>query len=258
MSSAYAAPARAASEPSSFSRSSMRWPMSPPAAFASSAHRTRPLRYSAAAAACEPVSEMTAPTTSAPSWAATAEASARPTSALVVQPVIDRVAAHRDERRALEGHEDDAVGLLAGGAHGDDAVVRPRLGFALGDDFRFGIDGVAGEDRGGEAHLVPAEVGDGLLAHVGDAHAGDDGERERGVDERPLEFGAGAVHRVDVQRMLVHRQEREPDVVGLGERAARPVLVHVAELEVLVVAPRRLAETLRCHFLCATDHKRIP
>src|SRR6267142_664921 len=109
--------------------------MSPPAAFASSAHRTRPLRYSAAAAACEPVSEMTAPTTSAPSWAAT------------------------------------------------------------------------------------AEVGHRLLAHVRDAHAGDDGEGQRRVDERALEFGAGAVHRIDVQRMLVHGEERKPDVVRLGQRA---------------------------------------
>src|SRR5258707_6691551 len=167
------------------------------------------------------------------------------------------MAAHRDERRPLEGHEHRAVGLLSGGAHGDDAMVRPRRRFALADHLGLGVDRVAGEDRRGEPYLVPAEIGDGLLAHVRDAHAGDDGERQARVHQRAAELGGRAVRGIDVQRMLVHGEEREPGVVGLAERAARPVLVDVADLELLVIAPRRFAIALWSHFLCAAYHKRI-
>src|SRR5262249_37673644 len=117
-----------------------------------------------------------------------------------------------------------------------------------------GVDRVAGEHRRGEPHLVPAEVGDGLLAHVGDAHAGDHGERQAGIDQRPLELGAGAVGGVNVQRVLVHGEQREPGVVGLAERAPGAMLVDVAALELLEVAPRRLAVSLRADFLSPADH----
>src|SRR5207302_4776007 len=108
-----------------------------------------------------------------------------------------------------------------------------------------------------QAHLVPAEVRHRLLAHIGHAHAGDDGEGQRRIDERSAELAAGAVDRINVQRMLVHREKREPDVVGLGERAPGPVLVHLAHLELLVIASGRLAETPGSYFLCTADHKRI-
>src|SRR2546425_2604245 len=131
----------------------MRRPSRPPAAFASSTHRSRPLRYSAAAAACEPVSEITAPTTSALSWAAALERAAAKTSALVIQPVIDRMAAHRDQRRALEGHEHRAVRLFSRSAHGHDAMMRARFRLALADHLGLGVDRVAREHRRREAHL---------------------------------------------------------------------------------------------------------
>src|SRR5207244_12118538 len=50
------------------------------------------------------------------------------------------------------------------------------------------------------------------------------------------------VVRIDVQRVVVHRDHAEQVVVGLGDRLARPVPVDVADLEVLQVAPEpRLA-----------------
>ena len=39
--------------------------------------------------------------------------------------------------------------------------------------------------------------------------------------------------------MVVHRDQAEEVVVGLGDRLARPVLVDVAGLEVLEVPPER-------------------
>ena len=50
-----------------------------------------------------------------------------------------------------------------------------------------------------------------------------------------LRLGLGVVG-VDVQRVVVHGDHAEQVVVGLGDRLARPVLVDVADLEVLQVA----------------------
>src|SRR5260221_1387699 len=205
-----------------------------------------------------PVSVTTAPTTTAGFSALPNEVQRRRAkSALVIKLVVHGMAAHRDQAGTVEGHEHGPIRLFPGGAHGDDAVVRARCGGALGDHLGLGINRVAGEHRRREAHLVPAKVGHGLLADVGDAHAGDNGERQAGVDQRPLELGGGAVGGVDVQRVLVHRQQREPGVVRLGQRAPRPVLVDLADLELLVVAPARFAVALRPYFLCPSDH-RIP
>src|SRR5205085_461655 len=44
---------------------------------------------------------------------------------------------------------------------------------------------------------------------------------------------------VGVQRVVVHRDHAEQVVVVLGDGLARPVLVDVADLEVLEVAPER-------------------
>ena len=69
-----------------------------------------------------------------------------------------------------------------------------------------------------------------------DAHA----ERQR-VDERPDDdvaalLGLRRVDVVDVQRVVVHRDQAEEVVVGLGDRLGGPVLVDGADLELLEVA----------------------
>ena len=48
-----------------------------------------------------------------------------------------------------------------------------------------------------------------------------------------LELGLRRVLGVEVDRVRVHRQAREPDVVGREHRAAERMLVDVADLEVL-------------------------
>ncbi len=138
--------------------------------------------------------------------------------------------------RALEGHEHGAVRLEAARAHGDEALAGPALRRALGEHLAVGVDRVADEHGRRQLDLAPAEVGDGLLAHVGDAHAGDDREREAAVDQRLLELGLRGIGGIEMQRVLVHGQQREPDVVGLRDGAAGPVLVDVAHDEVIVGA----------------------
>jgi hypothetical protein len=82
------------------------------------------------------------------------------------------------------------------------------------------------------------QVGDGLAGDVRHGHA----EQER-VDVVARHHvaaevgGLPGVVRVQVERMVVHRQQAEQVVVVLGDRLARPVLVDRADLELLVAAP---------------------
>ena len=76
-----------------------------------------------------------------------------------------------------------------------------------------------------------------LPAHVGHRHA----EQQRvdvvADDDVPAEVGRRLrVVGVQVQRVVVHRQQAEQVVVVLRDRLARPVLVDGADLELLVVA----------------------
>ena len=81
------------------------------------------------------------------------------------------------------------------------------------------------------------EVGDRDAAHVGHRHAEHEAVHEVAdhdvLAELRLRLG---VPGVGVQRMVVHRDHAEQVVVGLGDGLARPVLVDVADLEVLEVA----------------------
>jgi hypothetical protein len=49
---------------------------------------------------------------------------------------------------------------------------------------------------------------------------------------------------VNMQRMRVHMQEGLPNVVGICDSAAWPVLIYIANLEVLKIQPVRLAIAL--------------
>ena len=81
------------------------------------------------------------------------------------------------------------------------------------------------------------EVGDRRTRHVGHAHSQDEGVDQVAHDHvlvmDRLVLGEPGVR---VQRVVVHRDHAKEVVVGLGDRLAGPVLVHVADLELLEVA----------------------
>src|SRR5262249_13245273 len=65
------------------------------------------------------------------------------------------------------------------------------------------------------------------------------------VDERPDDhisalLGLARVDVVDVERVVIHGQQAEEVVVGLGHRLRRPVLVNGPDLELLEVATVRM------------------
>ena len=140
-----------------------------------------------------------------------------------------------------------AVLVHAGRLHSHDADVRARFRLARLEHLALRADRVAFEQRMRQAHFVPAEIGDGVHRQVGHRLAGDQREREARVHERLFELGLARVLRVEVNRVGVHRQAREPDVVGLSDRAPERMLVDVADLEVLEHAPG--PTLLDCHSL---------
>src|ERR1700682_2944008 len=96
-----------------------------------------------------------------------------------------------------------------------------------------------------EGEALVAEVRDGFAAGVGHAHSYCQAEHQR-LNYRTT---SARVVRIDVQRMLVHRQQREPDVIVLGDGPAGPMLVDVAGLELLVIAPERHRQVLSLRYL---------
>ena len=97
---------------------------------------------------------------------------------------------------------------------------------------------VAGEDRGREAHVVHAEIGDGgAERRVVHAHADHEPEGEERVHDRPPELGAFHVFRVEMQAGHVHRHAAEQHVIGLGDRARPFRIDHPPFGEVLEPEP---------------------
>ena len=142
----------------------------------------------------------------------------------------------RHEHEPLElGHE-HAVLVEDARVHLHGAAVGLGLRLLLLEHLGLAEERVAVEHRRRMLELFGGEVGDRLAADVAHRHA----ERQR-VDERAHDdvaalLGGGRVDVVDVQRVVVHGDQAEEVVVGLGDGLGRPVLVHVADLELLQVA----------------------
>src|SRR5204863_5610306 len=110
----------------------------------------------------------------------------------------------------------------------------------------------------GQLYVGPAEIGDRFLADIGYANAGDNRQSQAAIDDRPTELGFGGIGRIEMQRVLVHRQEREPGVVGLADRAPGAVLVDIADREFLETAPGARAEPPRPDLSRDCDHCHPP
>src|ERR1700712_3612928 len=127
--------------------------------------------------------------------------------------------------RALGDHhlapvdaDDDAVLVVADGLDGHDAAVVLGARLLLVQPRRLAVDRVAVEDRLHVAERLDLEVRDRLARDVGDRHA----EQQR-VDVVPDDdvaslLGALGVVAVEVQRVVVHRDEAEEVVVLVGDR----------------------------------------
>ncbi len=142
-----------------------------------------------------------------------------------------------DHEGAFEGYDRRAVTFVPGGLDRHDPDAGPRLRLSLLEDLGARVDGVPLEDRGRQADLVPAQVGEDVLGDVRDALAGYQREREGRIHERSAELCLGGVVVVEVYRRGVLGEQREPDVVCRGDRSPKRVPVEVPDFEVLEEPP---------------------
>src|SRR4051812_25847421 len=137
---------------------------------------------------------------------------------------------------AAEHADHGAVLLVALGLDAHDAAVGLGAGLTLVEDRRLAVDRVAVEGRRDVAQRLDLEVGDGFAGDVRYGHAEQDRIDIVAHHYVPLELCRRlGVVRVDVQRVVVHRQQAEEVIVGLGDGLARPVPIDRADLELLVV-----------------------
>ena len=80
------------------------------------------------------------------------------------------------------------------------------------------------------------KVRDGLARCIWYAHANNKAYDQRPDDKYLAVLVLAHVLLVDVQRVCIHREEREDVVIGFGNSLTRPVFVYVAGREFLKVA----------------------
>src|SRR5881392_3725534 len=142
----------------------------------------------------------------------------------------------RDEDTPPE--RQDALALLVDGPGLD--VDHPPVALGRGrrhlQDLRLGVDRVTVEGGAEVHHLLVLEVGERVLADVAHAHADGEREHERAVHQAAAVLALAREVLVQMERVRVHGEEREPGVVEVADGAAGPVLDHLPHAEVLEVA----------------------
>ena len=72
--------------------------------------------------------------------------------------MLGDVIAFVDENGTAKLHDDSAILFEAGSFDGDDAHVGSGFGFAFGEDFGLGVEGVAFEYGSRNSDLLPTEI----------------------------------------------------------------------------------------------------
>ncbi len=135
---------------------------------------------------------------------------------------------------APEDAHQGAVLVVALGLHVHDAAVVLRLRRGLVQHGRLAVERVAVEGGRHVPQRLDLQVGDRLAGHVGHGHAQQ--QRVHVVADHDVPAEVGGLTRVvgvQVERVVVHRQQAEQMVVVLGDRLAGPVLVDGPDLELL-------------------------
>ena len=137
----------------------------------------------------------------------------------------------RYQNRSFEDADHLAILVASGGPDGNDAGRRTRGAGTRFDDFRLAVQRIPRIHGRCHPYIAPSQVGDCSLTDVSHAQPNDNGEREWTAHDATSEFAPFAVFLVAVQRVLVECQQGEPDIVGLGQCAARPMLVDGADFK---------------------------
>jgi hypothetical protein len=76
-----------------------------------------------------------------------------------------------------------------------------------------------------------AEIGNGLLAAIRNAHPDKDRDRQPEIAQRLFELGLLGLFIIKMQRVRVHCWQGEPDIVGISDRPSGAMFIDVADDE---------------------------
>ena len=113
------------------------------------------------------------------------------------------------------------------------STVGPGFRFPFVQDFGLAINRIADKDWRGQVDAFPAQIGNCFLTCRRHAHSNNDRYGQGRIDQAIAKLGLGAVISVKMQRVSVHRQVGEPDVVRFGDCSSRPVFIDITGLEIL-------------------------
>ena len=115
----------------------------------------------------------------------------------------------------------------------DDSPLWLGLGFAFLQDFRLGIQRIAGKHRIREGDIVPAQVKT-VLTHIGDAEPGNNRQGEPAVNQALPEFGLLTVFVIKMNLIGVTGQQGEPGIIRLRYRTPQATAIDIPDFKVFV------------------------
>jgi len=120
----------------------------------------------------------------------------------------------------------------------DHARIGPRARFALVDDFRLHVDRVSMEYRFRKLYLVKAEVGNRRpQRRIRDREAYRKAQREEAIHQPLTKLGLFGEFFIEMERLGIHRQGGEQDVVGFGNRSSRLMFEDLSDDKFLKILP---------------------
>src|SRR5579871_37320 len=142
----------------------------------------------------------------------------------------------------------------------NDAPGRMRLRGPRLQHFALGVERVADEHRLGELDLFEAEIADrGAEREIADREPYCEAEREDRIYQALTELGLFAELGVQMQRLHVHRERGDQQVVGLGYGAPGLMLEGLADFEFLeVFAHRSRSQRRMCASIAGAARRRRP
>ena len=93
-----------------------------------------------------------------------------------------------------------------------------------------------------ELDVLEAQVGDSFAGDVGHALSQRDVHHQVAHHHVLPELGALPKVLVDVERVVVHGQHAEENVIGLGDGAAGPVLVDITHFELFQITAKTMPD----------------
>src|SRR6188768_1972399 len=113
----------------------------------------------------------------------------------------------------------------------DEATIRLRSRCLLIKNPSLGVNSLTVKTWCNMLDVLILEIGNCAATDVRDAHSHGNAKHECSNHEPLAMLRALCVVRVDVHGVLIHGEEAEPGVIGLTNRATRPMLEKCAGLE---------------------------